>query len=413
MTEVRKRLYTSVTRWLLRGPLLAALRRWRPIARVGGVWLVTRHADVCEVLDRDRDFGVPYGAKMQALIGPFVLGLDDETQHRRTREVLDRADNRNEPEAYREGLQRIERRAGELAEALLDDAGGAIDVVRELSDPVVHAGIADYLGVEALDARTLLRWCRAIGWDVFLNPRDDARVAREAKEAAAEMLALIEARIDERKRGLAEADAGRNEPKTLLDRLLTDRAADALDDATVRSTIAGLMVVWAVAVPRATALAVDELLRRREILDAQAAARTGVDDVWMRYFFEALRFETLAPAVARNCHGARLSGDARARVIPAEATVVAVTGSAMMDPRVVAEPKSFRGSRDPIEYGLHFGRGAHACWGEGIATAQMRAIGRALLRREGLRRSKGPAGKLIIEGAFPSQLGVAFDPAPD
>jgi len=140
---LRKRLYTDVSRWLLRGPLLTALRRWRPIARVRGLWVITRHADVCEVLDRDGDFTVPYGPKMGALIGPFVIGIDDAERHRHAREALDHADRRHEPDTHREDIRRVADRASELAEALLDDAGGSLDVVQGLSDPVVHAGIAD------------------------------------------------------------------------------------------------------------------------------------------------------------------------------------------------------------------------------------------------------------------------------
>lgn len=404
MISVRKRLFTDVSRWLLRGPLPAALRRWRPIARIRKVWVISRHADACEVLDRDGDFAVPYRPKMDKHFGPFVMGIDDESRHRRAREALDRADHRHEPDRHREELQRVERHAGTVADALLDGADGAIDVVHELSDRVAHAGIAQYVGIEAPDAATLLRWCRAIGSDIFLNPLDNAGMARKAEEAATELRRLVDARIDEREPLVRERS---DDAETLLDRLLV---SDDLDEEAVRGAVMGLVVLWAIAVPRATALAFDELLRRPELSDAQSAARSGDDQLLVRYLFEALRFEPLAPAVARVCQGATLSGDPRKRVVKPDSTVVAVLGSAMMDPGVVADPKRFHGTRDPGEYGLHFGRGAHACWGEGIAMAQMTAISRALLRREGLRRSAGSSGKLVLEGAFPTQLGVAFEP---
>lgn len=406
MAGLGTRLYTALGRWVLRGPPLSALRRWRPLARIRGVWLVSRHAGASEVLERDGDFAVPYGPKMEPLIGPFLLGLADEGRHGRVREALDRADRRHDPEASRELLRGVAGNAESAADALLDGSDGAIDVVTGLSDPVVHAGIANYLGVEAPDAATLLRWCRAIGWDIFFNPRKSSRVAAAAEEAAAELMALVDASIEERRRAAlgAEAPAG-----TLLDRL---RGGEGLDEQELRSTVAGLTVVWAVAVPRATALAVDELLRRPELVGAQAAARAGESHGLALHLLEALRFETLAPAVPRICQGAVLSGDPRQGSIPAGATVVALTGSAMMDPEVVPDAKRFRADRDPDEYSVHFGRGAHACWGEAIATAQMTAIASALLRREGVRRARGSAGRLLVEGAFPIQLGVTFDTRP-
>lgn len=409
----RNWVYTTVARWLLRGPLLAALRRWWPIAGIRRVWIVTRYEDVCKVLDRDQEFTVPYGRRMNALIGEFVIGMDDGPRHRRAREVLDRADHRHSPGAHRAALERIECQAAETAAALLDAADGSIDVVRGLSEPVVHAGIVDYIGID-VPAATLFKWCRSIGWDVFLNPQGNARVAREAEEAATAIRAILDARIDERRCVLSHTDAEPNGNTTLLDRLLvldpSSEAQDAVDHKALRATIAGLILVWAVSIPRATALAVDELLRRRELARARSAAQAGDDDLLARHLFEALRFETLAPALPRVCSGTRLGRGAQARDIPAAATVIAFTGSAMTDPRAVRRPRRFRADRDRRDYTLHFGRGAHSCWGEGIATAQMVAIAKALLAREGLKRAPGPAGKLIIEGAFPTQLGVTFAP---
>lgn len=406
MAGLGTRLYTTFGRWVLRGPPLSALRRWRPVTRIRGVWLISRHAGAREVLEHDSDFAVPYGPRMEPLIGPFLLGLADNGRHRRVREALDRADGRHDPEASRELLRGVAGNAEAAADALLDGSDGAIDVVTGLGDPVVHAGIAAYLGVEAPDAATLLKWCRAIGSDIFFNPRKSSRVAAVAEEAAPALMALVDASVEERRRALprAEAPAG-----TLLDRLL---GSEGLDEQELRSTVAGLMVVWAVAVPRAMALAVDELLRRPELAGAQAAARAGDDHGLAMHLLEALRFETLAPAVPRICQGAVLSGGSRQRSIPAGATAVALTGPAMMDSEVVPDAKQFRADRDPGEYSLHFGRGAHACWGEALATSQLTAIAGALLRREGLRRARGSAGRLLIEGAFPIQLGVTFDARP-
>src|SRR4051812_31670911 len=57
--------------------LFGPLRRYWPIASTDSLATVTRAADVREVLDDHVHFAVPYAAKMQAITGPFILGLDD------------------------------------------------------------------------------------------------------------------------------------------------------------------------------------------------------------------------------------------------------------------------------------------------------------------------------------------------
>jgi cytochrome P450 len=418
LTATTKRLFASFLRWLVRRQrLLSALRRRGPVIRLGGVWLVTRHQEVCEVLERRAHFGVPYGPKVEALTGSFVLGIDEAGRHRRARSALDRADGRDGSERHRDGVERVGSQAEELATSLLDAADGGIDVVRGLTDPVVHASIEDYVGIGAPNAATLLRWCRAIGWDLLLNPEDDPRVVRAGKHAAEEMLGLVEDSIAKR-RSEREADRQADVRDTLLDRLLVPDARGASpggeeplptqDDETVRNNIVGLTVAWVVSVSRATAFSIDELLRRPELADARSAALAGDRDRVARHLFEALRFQPQAPILARVSRGAILSGDKRQRFIPADARVLLVASSALMDEQAVPCARRFRGDRDPRDYHLHFGHGMHSCWGEEIAVAQMTGIATALLRRDNLVRAAGRAGTLVREGPFPIRLNVAF-----
>lgn len=416
LTAATKRLFASFLRWLVRRQgLLSVLRRRGPLVRLGGAWLVTRHQEVCEVLERRAHFGVPYGPKMEALTGSFVLGIDEAGRHRRVRSTLDRADGREGSEHHHERVDRVRSQAEELATSLLDAADGGIDVVRGLTDPVVHAGIEDYVGLGAPNAATLLRWCRAIGWDLLLNPEDDPRVVRAGKHAADEMLGLVEDCIAQR-RCEGGADRRADGRDTLLDRLLAPDARGAspgedsspMDDETVRNNIVGLTVAWAVSVSRAAAFSLDELLRRPQLADARSAALAGDRDRVARHLFEALRFQPQAPILARVSGGAILGGDKRQRFIPAGAQVLLLTSSALMDERAVPHPRRFRGDRDPRDYHLHFGHGMHSCWGEEIAVAQMTGIATALLRRDNLVRAPGRAGTLVREGPFPVRLNVAF-----
>jgi hypothetical protein len=59
-------------------PLFALLRKLKPVLVIHDIAIVTRYADVLAVLGDGDAFGVePYGVKMRALAGEFILGLDD------------------------------------------------------------------------------------------------------------------------------------------------------------------------------------------------------------------------------------------------------------------------------------------------------------------------------------------------
>ncbi|HEV2773725.1 MAG TPA: hypothetical protein VGV57_13035 [Thermoleophilaceae bacterium] len=63
--------------------IFALLQRVRPIVSMGRDALVTRHADVREVLADHHAFTVArYAPKMEAIAGPFLLELDDTPLYR-------------------------------------------------------------------------------------------------------------------------------------------------------------------------------------------------------------------------------------------------------------------------------------------------------------------------------------------
>ena len=70
--------------WLLRhgDVLFRPLRRVKPVLRIKKAVVLTRHADVRAVLERDDVFSVTYGEHMEAVTGPFILGWDDGPRYR-------------------------------------------------------------------------------------------------------------------------------------------------------------------------------------------------------------------------------------------------------------------------------------------------------------------------------------------
>ena len=399
LARMKGKIVGKVMYHLLRSePLMRFLRR-RPLMKLPGLgWFVTRRADVCEVLSRDQHFTVVYGPKMEALTGPFFLGMNDPP-YAHEKAALSAA-------VLEEDLARIARLSRARADELVAGADGRIDAIGGLTDPVVEATLPEYIGIPPLEPGTLLGWTRPVFHEVFLNAQEEAHVTRQAGEAAAKIKPHLRSAIEARWKQIGQ---GEQPEDTVLDRLLLrlqtrDEPFVELDR--IHDTLFGLIVAWAVSVSRATGRALDELLRRPEALaGAHEAARDGDDAAIDKYLLEALRFNPQAPIVERLCPGgATIAQGTRAEaVIPQKSKLIVHTTSAMMDetgPDLV-EPSKFRVDR-PMGLYLHFGHGLHRCFGEHISRVQMSAIAMALLSQREVRRG----GKLKLEGPFPVRLPV-------
>jgi cytochrome P450 len=157
--------------------------------------------------------------------------------------------------------------------------------------------------------------------------------------------------------------------------------------------------------------AVEQLLRRPAALAAaHGAAMADDDDRLHDIVLEAMRFDPLAPALPRRAtqEWTVAAGTRRQQTIPAGATVLVGFASAMMDERRLPTPTVFDPGRRPYEY-IHFGCGLHECFGRHINHATLHRMLKPLLARPGLRRAKGPDGRLTKNGIFAERLVVAFD----
>jgi hypothetical protein len=59
---------------------LGLIQRFKPTVKLGNIVVVTKHADVKDILERDDDFTVEmYSSKMLKAVGPrpFILGLQN------------------------------------------------------------------------------------------------------------------------------------------------------------------------------------------------------------------------------------------------------------------------------------------------------------------------------------------------
>lgn len=381
-------------------PVFTALRHVAPVLPLRGRVIVSRHADVVDVLGRDQDFTVAEvnGPSMNHWSGPFILGTDRGEVYDRELAVLRRA-------APVEDLPRIRRSVAAAATELVDRArpSGRLDVVGGLARLVATRTVATYYGVPGPDEVTMMRWMRAMFDAVFL---DSSRRANKVGElTVSEQRPYMEALIRGRRAAL---EAGEPVPDDVLTRLVAMGAEQPwLDDDAVRRNINGVIVGAVDTTSKAVAQVVDELLRRPMALDgARRAALEGDVDTVRAYAWEALRFLPHAPILKRSSRGAPI-GDREKPVRVGNVVLLSVL-SAMFDPAAFPHPRTFRPDR-PEEAYLHFGHGMHTCFGLAVNRVQIPELVAAVVTLPGLRRADGPDGKLVYDGPFPDRLIVQFE----
>jgi cytochrome P450 len=373
------------------------LRRFCPIFHFGKFYVVTRHDDVREVFATDKAFGVPYKPKLDTIMDgqPFILGMPDGPQYRADLGAMRRV-------VRKEDLPLLASRVEALAEGIVRAANGRIEVVDTLVRQVTFTFLQEYLGVP--DLPDLKAWCTRLFEYQFVS--SDAPLVEEIRQIAPALRAHIQTEIVRQRSKPDGKD-------TVLARCLAEQAKDAsaFSDDKIRTIMMGLLVGGPPQPPMVVPQALEQLLLRPNALrGAQTAARKNDDSALAGYILEAMRFDPLAPGLARValCDWTIAKGTRRQKSGPAGATVFAAFASAMMDERRVPHPLQFNPARESHEY-IHFGHGLHECFGLYINQATLHLMLKPLLKRQNLRRAAGRAGYLRKAGPFAETLFVEFD----
>ncbi|MDP9864809.1 MULTISPECIES: cytochrome P450 [Streptosporangium] len=391
--------------------LFAELREQRPIFVTPAFTVVTRYADVVEVLSREETFTVrAFGPRLDAALGgPFMLGRDATPMNWREKGLMqvmlapqDVADLR--------GL------VGRIADEALDAAArrGRIEAVGELFRHVALRVCGDYFGFPGPTPETLSRWTRAVVVDGFANFQGDPAVQAESVRAGEEMMGYLRGLLAERRAALA---AGRGPlPDDVFTRLLHTAlpAEVGVGDERLLINMAGLPLGSVESGPGAMVEAVEQIMLRPQVrAEAVEAAADPDPSRFDRYVWEALRFSPFFKLLPRLCERDYVlaAGTPRRTVIPAGTFVLAAPASAMFDPDVVEEPDDFRLDR-PEHLRLYFGHGHHACLGVHPARAVICETVRRLLRRPGLHPLPPPDGVIVrAHGIFPDRYVLGLGPA--
>ncbi len=394
---------------------LAVLRAFVPNLRLnrklvaaydnGGTVIVTRRADVMDVLRRDDDFEVVYGPRMRDLTGGanFFLGMQPGWDYARDTAAM-RLVMR-----HTDVPDRIVPRAIDLAVRAVADARGRIDLPPDLTLTVPTDMVMGYFGLADVDAGDLQGWATRLFWYLFGDLGADPDLHNRAMADAAALRDALDAAI-------AARHAAPSDHDDLIARCLALQAAGVpgMDDLGIRNNLLGLVIGAIPTISKSACLALDELLRRPDALRrAQAAARTGDAAQLAPHLWEALRFNPHNPIIYRRAIRDTViaPGTFRARRVRMGDMVFAATLSAMHDPAGVETPARFRPAR-PFSDHIIWGTGVHTCFGAQINAAVIPAILMPLLARSGLRRAEGTAGQCDTGGTpFPQHMTLVYDPA--
>jgi cytochrome P450 len=377
---------------LVRGRRLPELLA-RTGAYLGGVWggpfrigknlIATRHEDVSEILARDLDFLIApiNAARINAVNGPFVLGMDRDPTLATERNALYAAISRvNKNELQNRCADEVNRR--------VTNAGATIDVVNGYARPIAAQTAKALFGLAEPDEHMFMQVARAIFAHTFLNIGNDSKVEERALAAAGLMRTWFEDEISRRRSSGKLGD-------DMMGALLTH---GVLDDEGVRRTLGGMLVGSIDTTASAVAKIVKTLGNDRPLLDRVAADSRNVARL-NGWCLEILRRWPHNPILLRTAaRDTELGGVS----ISAGATVVAWTQAAMLDPSAFPEPSRLAPDRAHRSY-LHFGAGLHPCAGRSINEFQIPLLVGGLLRRGIVK-----VGSIDWAGPFPDRLDVAF-----
>ncbi|MEU1725589.1 cytochrome P450 [Nonomuraea sp. NPDC005692] len=382
--------------------LFAELRERRPVFVTPAFTVVTRFADVTEVLAHEQVFSVrAFGPRLDAALGgPFMLGRDATPMNWREKGLMQLM-------LAPEDAAGVRELTGRLADELLDAAGpgGRLEAVEGLFRPVALGVCARYFGVPGPDPVTLGRWTRAIVADGFANFLGDPELQAASVKAGAELVGHLCDLLAEHR---ATLRAGRDLPDDVFARLVRTSPPAVADDRIVIN-MAGLPLGFVESAPGAMVEAVEQLLLRPRVL-AEATAVAGDPERFDPYVWEALRFSPFFKLLPRLCERDHVlaAGTPRSTVIPAGTFVLAAPASAMFDAAVVPEPGEFRLDR-PRHHQLFFGSGHHACLGVHVAEVVIAETVRRLLLRPGVRLLPPPEGRVERSlGIFPDTFALGL-----
>lgn len=385
-------------------PAYARARREAPVffSPIFGLWIVTRHEDVCEAA-RDtarfssRVIGVDVPPEVSAVLpaayhAPSLVN-NDPPDHTRMRALLGRS---FAPQRIAQMEPRVRSVATGLIEALARD--GRADLMEGFAYELPLRIILEMIGVPLGDGRDIKRWS------------DDWRTLSTPGLPIEQQLACVESVKAFERYLLGLADARRREPR---DDILSHVVAGGPEGEPPAGgpEMVNLFMQLLFAGHETVTTAIGNALLLLLGHPEQLAAVRRDPGLIPAVIEESLRFESPTQGMFRTTTEDVELGGAR---IPSGARVFLLFGSANRDEGQFDAADTFDIQRRDAGKHVAFGRGPHFCIGASLARLEVRvAIEELLGRLPALRLQPGerPAhvSNLILRN--PKHVRVVWDPA--
>ncbi len=352
-------------------PLFHRLRdedpvHWDPFLHA---WVVTRYADVLEVLHSYSADRTPTPEQLSAMglqhLSPIAqlmvqqMLFMDAGQHTRLRGLASRAFTPARIEVLRSHM-------GEIVDRLLDgfESRGSMDVIEELGEPLPAIITAEMLGVPVEDRHRLKKWSTNFA-EMLGNFQHNPERAQTMLRTVEEMTAYFREAVAETRQHPREG---------LIDSLLTaEVGGDRLNEEEIVANVIITMVGGQETTTNLIGNGVLTLLRHPEELARLRADLSLIPSA----VEEMLRFESPSQHTARLApEDCELGG----REIRKRQAVIAVMAAANRDPGRFPEPDRFDIARADNRH-LAFGYAAHFCFGAPLARLEGQVVFESLLRR--------------------------------
>lgn len=382
-------------------PAVAALLRalW-PIPRLGRLVVVTRDADVRQVLTDSDTFVVPFGLEMTELADGTnsVLGLEG-SKHQRLRQAIAQVIRPDD-------LANIRTWSRGYSEALIEASGGTIDVVTDLITRSATETCCRYFGLTVNDPVAFAHWTIAVSNLLFADPTGSPDTRKLALNGAARIQAVLEDAIARVRENDRLHPRSRRKRETLVDRLVHQ---GIMSDSEIVATLMGLATGFVPTNTLAAGNMLEELISRPKLMEeALRAARDGDEAALRSVLFETARLNpALSPGQWRYAMKDTViaEGTARGKRVKKGSIVLASIMSALRDP----DGKSAQSQDAEEAADLVFGFGKHSCLGRYVAMEQIVQVFMVLLAQPNLSVAPGRHGWLQRMSVYPVRLDMTFD----
>lgn len=342
-----------------------------------GYWLVSRYADVKQVLNDSANFSAAISitplrplcpaaagalSRAEMVMGPSLVN-EDPPEHTRRRKYI--RDALVSPRRLEEVRPRIVELTGQFIDQFIDK--GRVDLVSEFAWEIPALVVFAIMGVPDEDIARAKQFANRLALFTWGFPSDADQLA--LAEGMAEYWRY--AREHVRRRLEAPTD---DYISDLIHAWREPGNEDLFDEEYLVTTMMNFLFAGHETTTNATANGLRALLEHRDQWDALCAdpklASNAVE--------ESLRFSSSVIAWRRRAVTDTVVGET---LIPAGANVLVVTGSANHDEDVFEDPGRFDLSRSNARRHFAFGHGRHLCLGAPLARIEMEIFFTELSRR--------------------------------